>query len=259
LESKSVIYRQKGKGSFVSSITSYRNENTDIISLILPHKINFFSGGQQYAYSIAKYCQENNFLCSIHYSNQLKSYEKHILENLMNYNVSGAIVYPIGNTNITALSHLMLNGFPLVLLDQKLEELDLPSVSSDNYTGAYNAVQHLIDNNHKSIAFVGVKDSDVVHARYKGYCRALTDNGIALRPEVIITEFNNPQGDEQTFLKEKEAELILQKVIEIVYEHCECKFPQFTWRENDVVLLSKDFYEKVIWTSKITNGILCKF
>ncbi|MGL1893349.1 MAG: GntR family transcriptional regulator [Spirochaetaceae bacterium] len=214
LESKSIIYRQKGRGSFVSTIKSYHSENTDIISLVLPHKINFFSGGQQYAHSIAKYCQENNFLCSVHYSNQLKSNEKNILENLTNYNVSGAIVYPIGNANITALSQLVLKGFPMVLLDRKLDELDLPYVSSDNYAGAYNAVKYMIDKNHKNIGFIGVKDSDVVQARYKGYCRALLDNGIIIKPEIIVTEFNNTQEDEQTFLKKEEADTILKSMID---------------------------------------------
>lgn len=213
LESKSIIYRQKGRGSFVSPKITYKSENTDIISLVLPHKINFFSGGQQYAYNVAKYCEENNFLCSVHYSNQLISNEKNILENLMNYNVSGAIIYPIGNANITALSHLILKEFPIVLLDKQLEELDLPSVSSDNYHGSYTAVKYLIDNNHRNIAFVGVKDSNVVSERYKGYCQALLDNKILLRPEIIITNFHNTQDDEQTFLDENEASLILDKLI----------------------------------------------
>jgi GntR family transcriptional regulator of arabinose operon len=213
LESKSIIYRQKGKGSFVSPKISYSSDSTDIISLVLPHQVNFFSGGQQYAYNIAKYCEENNFLCSIHYSNQLIENEKKILENLMNYNVSGAIVYPIGNANITALSQLVLKDFPIVLLDKQLEELDLPCISSDNFTGAYNAVEYLIENNHRNIGFIGVKDSDVVHSRYKGYCRALLDNGIILKPEIIITEFETRHGEEEpTFLDENEAEIILHRM-----------------------------------------------
>lgn len=213
LESKSVIYRQKGRGSFVAPIKSYNSDSTDIISLVLPHKINFFSGGQQYAQSIAKYCQMNNYLCSVHYSNQLKSNEKKILEDLMNYSISGAIIYPIGNENITALSHLVLKGFPMVLLDRKLDEINLPSVSSDNYTGAYEAVKYMADKNHKNIGFIGVKDSDVVQERYKGYCRALLDNGIVLRPEIIITNFSNTKEDEQTFLKKEEADTILENML----------------------------------------------
>lgn len=209
LEAQSIIYRQKGKGSFVSPKVAYKSESTDIISLVLPHKINFFSGGQQYAYSIAKYCEENNFLCSIHYSNQLISNEKNILENLINYNVSGAIIYPIGNKNITALSNLYIKDFPIVLLDKQLEELDLPSVSSDNFHGSYNAVKYLIENNHKNIGFIGVKDSDVVQARYKGYCRALLDNSILIRDDLIVTEFSNAKGDEQTVLTLDEAKEIL--------------------------------------------------
>jgi DNA-binding LacI/PurR family transcriptional regulator len=214
LESKSVIYKQKGKGSFVSRKVSYQGENSDIISLVLPHKINFSSGGQQYTYSIAKYCEENNYLCSVHYSNQLISNEKKILENLMNYNVSGAIIYPIGNENITALSNLFLKKFPMVLLDKQLEELDLPSVSSDNYNGAYEGVNYLVSNNHKNIGFIGVIDSDVVHSRYKGYCRALLDNEIPLRPEFIVKEFNYKREDEQIFLTENEAKIILDKMID---------------------------------------------
>lgn len=213
LEAKSIIYKKKGKGSFVARKICYQGENSDIISLVLPHKLNFSSGGQQYTYSIAKYCEENNFLCSVHYSNQLVSNEKKILENLMNYNVSGAIIYPIGNENITALSNLFLKKFPMVLLDKQLEELDLPSVSSANYEGAYDAINYLVSNNHKNIGFIGEVDSDVVHSRYKGYCRALLDNGIPLRPEFIVKKFNYKREEEQIFLTEQEAEVILDKML----------------------------------------------
>lgn len=212
LEAQSIIYRQKGKGSFVSPKMSYKNNGTDIIALVLPHQINLFSGGQQYAYSIAKYCEQNNYLCSINYSNQLISNEKNLLENLINYNVSGAIIYPIGNENITALSNLYIKNFPMVLLDKQLEELGLSSVGSDNYNGAYNAVEYLIKNNHKAIGFIGSKDSDVVQARYKGYCRALIDNSIVIRPELIVSGYNNTKGDEQTILSIEDAKEILTRM-----------------------------------------------
>lgn len=94
-----------------------------------------------------------------------------------------------------------------------MEELDLPSVSSDNYKGAYEAVNYLIENNHRNIGFIGAKNSDVVHERYKGYCRALLDNSIPLKSEFIITKFNSIVEDEPTILKEEDANNILQSLV----------------------------------------------
>jgi len=215
LELKGIIYRHKGKGSFVASVQKKTPSETKIISLVLPHKVNFFSGGQQYAHQIYRSCQERGYLCSLHYSDQSSHKERQILEEIDAHNVAGAIIYPISNKNISILSRMSIQGFPMVLLDRKLDELPLPVISSDNFKGAFEAVSYMTGRGHNKIAFVGAKDSDVVSDRYKGYCRALTKSGIALDRDLLITRFNKTNDDEQSILNEKEALQILKNLMKL--------------------------------------------
>jgi len=210
LELTEIIYKVKGKGSFVSEISIVRNK---IISLIIPHKANFFSGGQQYIRSVYKYCKKAGYLCSVHYSEQSSTREREILEELMNHNIAGVILYPINSRNIDSISQLLISGCPIILLDRKLEEIEIPVVESDNLTGAYNAVQYMISMGHKRIAFIGELDSYSAKERYKGYCRALYDNKIAIDRDIVISKYSDVyQQDKQHILNQENAAVIVERI-----------------------------------------------
>ncbi len=213
LEFTGVIYREKGRGSFVAQ---REDENIDskVISLIIPHKADFFSGGQQYIRSVYKYCQKEGYLCSVHYSEQSSKKERAILKDISNHNVSGIILYPINSKNIDIISSLIIKGCPLVLLDRKLDEVDLPVVESDNYTGALEAVHYILEKGHKRIAFVGAKDSQTVSERYRGYCNALVSGKISIDRNIIFTRYNDKvTDDEQEILTLEEADNIIDHLL----------------------------------------------
>jgi len=212
LELKGIIYKIKGKGSFVSR-KKKSSEESRIISLVLPHKEDFFSGGQQYVRGVYRSCQERGYLCSVHYSEQSSRKEKQILEEIFQHQVAGAIIYPISNRNINALSRLNISGFPIVLLDRRLKELDLPVVLSDNFEGALEIVTHLTDMNHRRIGFVGAMDSEAVSRRYQGYCRALVNRKIPLDSSIVVSRFSIEREEDQQILSEDEALIILKKLL----------------------------------------------
>ena len=212
LEHRGIIYRQKGKGSFVNPRKKSPGDSK-ILSLLLPHKIDFFSGGQQYTHHIFRCCRDQGYLCSVHYSEQSSRREKQILDEISQHQVAGAIIYPINNRNVDTLSRMSIDGFPMVLLDRNLQELNLPVVQSDNFRGAREAVQFLVEKAHRKIGFVGAMDSDAVSQRYQGYCRALTGNRIPLDPELVVTSFSSEREEEQSVLTERDARHTLKKLL----------------------------------------------
>lgn len=213
LELTGVIYREKGRGSFVAQ-KSVKSNN--VISLIIPHKADFFSGGQQYIRSVYKYCQKKGYLCSVHYSQQSSKKERAILEDVISHQVAGIILYPIDNKNIDIISRILIKKCPIVLLDRKLDEVDLPVVESDNYQGALDAVNYLLENGHRRIAFVGVKDAHSVTERYKGYCRALIDMKIPVSQDIIFTHYKNDRSEDiQETLDIEGADTILDELLSI--------------------------------------------
>lgn len=63
------------------------------------------------------------------------------------------------------------------------------SVSVCDEDAARNAVNELIANGHTRIAalIAAADDSSISQLRYQGYCRALEEHGMALRPELVIS------------------------------------------------------------------------
>jgi Transcriptional regulators len=88
--------------------------------------------------------------------------------------------------SITHLLELHRQGIPVVLINTTGLRADLPLVVSDNYGGAYKAVQYLISLGHRRIGYInGSPDFPCCLDRYQGYCDALIDAGITPDPALV--------------------------------------------------------------------------
>lgn len=93
------------------------------------------------------------------------------------------------------LTRLYQQGLPVVIIDDQTEQTT-PWVQADNVTGAYLAVQHLIQLGHRRIAHIqGPLEYLASHDRHAGYVRALQEAGITPDPDLIVTgDFLPPSG-----------------------------------------------------------------
>ncbi len=98
-------------------------------------------------------------------------------------------VYP-GQATVY-LSDLHASGYPVVMLDdQVIPTGTAPWVGADNRVGAAAAVRHLIQLGHRRIGHIkGRIGYECSEDRYRGYCDALAEAGIALDPALVV------QGD----------------------------------------------------------------
>jgi LacI family transcriptional regulator len=75
---------------------------------------------------------------------------------------------------------------PIVAVDPHTGPADVPTVESDNFAGALQATNHLIELGHRRIAFVaGRPDLRSSIRRSDGYRRALADAGIPFDPSLV--------------------------------------------------------------------------
>jgi LacI family transcriptional regulator len=82
------------------------------------------------------------------------------------------------------------HGFPVVLIDDQFIPPGVPWVHSDNLTGAYTAVRHLIGLGHSRIAHIqGPAGYLCSRERYEGFQRAMQEAGLAIDPALT------PAGD----------------------------------------------------------------
>lgn len=181
LENANLIYRVQGKGSFVNSvITANRpleKANKEIV-LILPFTHN--SGLGDYEKGINEYLAGTDYTLNIQ-SNTIVGQRK-LLQTALQSSNSGIIFYPVTSiSDLDILYQYHLSQFPVVTMDKHIEGIPFPSVVSDNFDGAYQATTHLIDNNHKKIAFISslkVETSSSIRERYFGYLKALFDHNL---------------------------------------------------------------------------------
>lgn len=78
-------------------------------------------------------------------------------------------------------------NYPCVLYDVPINNDKVACVGVDNIKGSLMAVEHLIKNGHKNIAFInGHKSAVVSYERLDGYYLAFNRNNLPLRKELII-------------------------------------------------------------------------
>lgn len=118
-----------------------------------------------------------------------ESYEREIVnvEHLASRSVDGLIVSLSTETNnIEHFKKLYEKGFPIVFFDRVTDEIATHKVVVDNYKGAYDATQHLIDAGYTRIAHLASSAHlSITVERLNGYKAALADNKLPVTDQYI--------------------------------------------------------------------------
>jgi len=92
------------------------------------------------------------------------------------------------------LTELYQQGAPVVVIDDQRAQV-APWIRADDATGAYHAVNHLIQLGHQRIAHIqGPCEYLVSHDRHQGYLRALAEAGIAPDAGLVLEGDFLPQS-----------------------------------------------------------------
>ena len=170
---------------------------TSTIALIIPSLANpFFS---KIAAQINMEMHQKGYTTLISDSNERVEVEIEELKQLVSRNVEGIIIVPCGN-KWKHIKNVQQLGIPVVCLDRYFEGVDIPFVSTDNYSGAYIATKHFIENGHTKIACIqGVRDSISNKLRIKGFEDAMRESGIE-DYHIVGYDFSVQNGYTETLL-----------------------------------------------------------
>lgn len=118
-----------------------------------------------------------------------ESYEREVVnvEHLASRSVDGLLVSLSAETDhVEHFKKLHDKGFPIVFFDRVTDEIETHKVVADNYKGAYNATQQLIDAGYKKIAHLSsASHLSISKERLMGYKAALADNKIPVNNAYI--------------------------------------------------------------------------
>lgn len=189
---------------------SLKTKRTNIIGVIVPEIVHHFFSSV-FA-GIEDTANKNGF--SVIICQTSEDYEKEVksLETLQSARVCGVIAsLSKSTTNFEHYKDLMDENIPLVFFDRICTELKTDRVVTDDYNGAYMAVEHLIKTGCKRIAFFSAPSNmEISKNRENGYTDALRshslpvdrslifecdskEKAIALTPEVLKME-NRPDA-----------------------------------------------------------------
>ncbi|HEY4656267.1 MAG TPA: LacI family DNA-binding transcriptional regulator [Cyclobacteriaceae bacterium] len=166
-----------------------RNGRSNIIGIIVPTADrSFFGSVIRGIEEVAKNAHYNVMICQSH-----DDYESEVstVEALLNARVDGIIVSFAKNTeNFDHFRKVYDKGIPLVLFDRSFQGLDVSRVVIDDYLGAYQATEHLIQQGCRRIAhFTSLKKISIYKERLRGYREALEAYNIPYRNELVLESY----------------------------------------------------------------------
>lgn len=111
------------------------------------------------------------------------------INSLLNAQVDG-ILMSISNAKLEdnlSFQKLLKKNIPLIFFDRKKDIKGVSSVTIDDFKGAYDATQHLIDQGYKRIAHLSNDRLLLIFKnRYLGYKQAIIDNGLEFDESLVI-------------------------------------------------------------------------
>lgn len=176
-----------------------RLSKSNTLGLIAPDISNpFFASIIKRVQSIAYKMGYSLFVCNTDENVDLEVEQINLLyEN----RVAGLIAMPVGQ-KYDHFVEWQERKLPLVLLDRCFDEFNAHSVVVDNYTGAYEAVEHLISYGHERIGMIqGLPGTFTNNERLRGYRDALKAHGLPVDDSLIVgSDFREMNGYIETKL-----------------------------------------------------------
>ena len=176
---------------------SFRLKKTQTIGLIIPDLTNFFFS--KMAYEIESLSRRLDHQILIACSDDDEDTELKVISNLHARRIDGLIIASVMRKEKITKDVLNLN-IPVVYIDRRIESENISWISSDNYQGAYDLIDHLCGRGLKKICFLGgVESISTSKNRLRGYQDALGANGISYDPSLVYqSNYTTSSGYEMT-------------------------------------------------------------
>ncbi len=219
LANEGLIERSRGKGSFVSSSTrvklalaaadqaeaglnptavrvfqvpNQKPTREQVVGVLIPDYDDTF--GTRLVKEIQAQLQVSGYAMLLYRTCDSVENEKKAISSLLHLDVRGLIVVPAhGEFYNDDLLRLVLNHFPLVLVDRYLKNIPACSVYTDNFQAGKELAEHLISLGHKQFAFVSVQrhGTSSIEDRLFGFEEGLAQQGLQLKAQNCLENLSS--------------------------------------------------------------------
>lgn len=261
LAEERLIVRKPGRGSFVMEgggipaegpSTGERTKHT-LIGLVITDFGNTF--GTEMIYGMERASAEHDSFLVLRRSFGVPENEVKAIRSFLELGVDGIIVFPAqGEFYNDELLKLVIQQFPLVLVDRHLKGVAAASISTDNITAARTGADYLLDLGHKQICLLTPPpmDTTAIEDRIEGFVRAHAERGVMVDRSLWLDEITST-------LPNSFHSPNIDKDIDMIKEHLRSN-PQITAlfaMEYNIALLAKAAVEQMGLQIPADISIIC--
>ena len=181
--------------------SSLRKGKRNTIGVIIPRiDRSFFSSVIRGIEDVAYEAGYNVLICQSYDSWER---EKSIVDNLVNGKVDGLIVsLGLETKDYKHFQSFQEMGIPLIFFDRAPENLKVHKVEINDFAGAFDAVEHMINQGCRNIAhFAGPKHISIYKYRFEGYKAAMLKNGLQVNNKSVFKDTLTREAGEQAAIK----------------------------------------------------------
>ncbi len=210
LINEGLLERRPGKGLFIRALTTTATR-TLLVQVVAGNLawepcLQAARGVQAAARAVGAQVQ-------LHDAHGNEDDDLEVIRRLPDGPAHGAVIVALHSAAfVETLYSLKIRGFPFVLVDQRLRDLEVPSVLADNQAGGRQVGAHLLALGHRRIGFIGDLEADTVQMRLAGLRDAVGDAGLPFdRNLVVDVRPNDRLGDWTMQVLPQARQLLAQK------------------------------------------------
>lgn len=128
-----------------------RRTRTEAIGVVVSDIRNPFFA--EIAHTVEQTARETGLAIMLCNANESTEQQDTYLDLLVAHRADGIIIAPRGD-GAGSLREIVTMGLPIVFVDRTVVGIDVPSVTSDNFGGITQAVEHLVSLGHRRIGFI---------------------------------------------------------------------------------------------------------
>lgn len=203
------VTRTPGKGTFIASrenrepVVKSRKKS---LGIILPDLSETF--GLDVFRWIERLANEKDITIVTGISDKNIHKERKLINRLYHFGVDGFIIHPVFYENFNEdILKLILERFPIVLIDRYLRDISCTCVLSNNREGARMGMQHLIDLGHRNIGYISrpINSVSSLQERELGIKDVIMEQGLRYSSRWWLTNLDQLDNkQEEKFLEHKE-------------------------------------------------------